>query len=151
MGPHTSNPTTPDPVPCPVNGQPGSAVPLRTVKGLLRDRALQRLSTTGHYFCADPACEVVYFDEAGNVYRHAELRERVWQKEPFSARRLCYCFDENEADIRTELRLTGQCHAVERVRAHIAAGRCACDIRNPRGICCLRDLIEAVQRVRNTI
>jgi Zinc binding domain len=134
-----------------MNGQPGSAVPLRTVKALLRERALQRLEATAHYFCADPACEVVYFDETGRLYHRTELRERVWQKEPFSDRRVCYCFDENEADIRAELQETGQCLAVARVQAHIAAGRCACDIRNPRGVCCLSDLRETIERVREAL
>ena len=35
--------------------------------------------------------------------------------------------------------------AVDRVRAHIAAGRCACEIRNPKGTCCLGDVIAAVR------
>jgi hypothetical protein len=42
---------------------------------------------------------------------------------------------------------TGRTMAIERVREHIAATRCACDIRNPRGACCLGDLIAAVKRV----
>jgi hypothetical protein len=31
--------------------------------------------------------------------------------------------------------------------AHIDADRCACDVRNPRGTCCISDLIAAVKRV----
>ena len=36
---------------------------------------------------------------------------------------------------------------IERVREHIAAERCACDVRNPRGACCLGDVIAAVKRI----
>ena len=39
-------------------------------------------------------------------------------------------------------------HAVERVRAHISAGRCACEVRNPRGACCLGDVTNAVEYLR---
>jgi hypothetical protein len=57
-----------------------------------------------------------------------------------------YCFGENEADIAAEIERRGHSDAVQRVRAHIAAGRCACEIRNPRGACCLGDVIAAVER-----
>jgi hypothetical protein len=59
---------------------------------------------------------------------------------------LCYCFGESEASIRDEIAETGRSTAVERIRAHIAAGRCACELRNPRGACCLGDVIAAVAR-----
>lgn len=133
---------------CPRNGQPGRPVLLKTVKALLRDHALGRLGLASHYFCPDEGCDVVYFDQAGAVYDRLELREPVWQKEPSSHRKICYCFGENEEGIRAELHSTGDCLAVARIRAHIAAGRCACDVRNPRGVCCLGDVMHAVERLR---
>ena len=72
----------------------------------------------------------------------------VWQKEPPGRRTICYCFDETESAIARELRDTVHSDAVERVRAHIAARRCACEVRNPRGACCLGDVIAAVERAR---
>jgi hypothetical protein len=39
-----------------------------------------------------------------------------------------------------EVEDSGRSGAIERVRAHIADRRCACDVRNPRGVCCLGDL-----------
>jgi len=136
---------------CPVSGTVGKPVGLQTVKGLLRETALRRASTRPHRFCADPACNVVYFDEAGSVYGRDDLRVPVWEKEAFGTRMICYCFGENEADIRAELEKVGASHAVARVRAHIAAGRCACEIRNPRGVCCLGDMTAAVERVRQAL
>jgi len=62
---------------------------------------------------------------------------------------LCYCFGESEASIRAEIEATGRSAAVERIREHIAAGRCACEIRNPRGACCLGDVTAAVKRVES--
>jgi hypothetical protein len=40
---------------------------------------------------------------------------------------------------------------MSRVREHIAAKRCACDIRNPRGTCCLGDVDAAVKRVQAAV
>jgi hypothetical protein len=133
---------------CPVSRTTGKAVDLQAVKALLREQPLSRLSAVRHHFCADPSCDVVYFDTGGSVYRRDDLRVPVWEKEPFGARMICYCFGENEADMQAEIAATGTSDVVARIRAHIAARRCACEVRNPRGVCCLGDVIAAVARVR---
>lgn len=133
---------------CPSSGSAGSAVDLQTVKALLTEAALSRLSVVDHRFCPDPACDVVYFDDAGGTFGPGDLRVAVWQKQRFGTRPTCYCFGESEASIRAELERGGRSLAVERIREHIAAGRCACEVRNPRGACCLGDLTEAVKRVQ---
>ncbi len=132
---------------CPASGAGGVRVELQTVKALLTASALRRLEPTVHRFCPDASCDVVYFDEQGRTFSTADLRVDVWQKQSEGQRVLCYCFGENEADIRTELADTGHSRAPERVRAHIQAGRCACEIRNPRGTCCLGDVTAAVKRL----
>jgi len=132
---------------CPASRTAGAPVDLLTVKALLTEPALSRLSAIDHRFCPDPTCDVVYFNALGDCYRRQDLRVAVWQKEPPGARLVCYCFGETEATIHNEIERTGASHAVERVRDHIAAKRCACDVRNPRGACCLGDLMAAVTRV----
>ncbi len=49
--------------------------------------------------------------------------------------------------MRNQIERTGTSEAVARVRAHIKAQRCACEVRNPRGACCLGDVIDATKRV----
>ena len=136
---------------CPASGTQGKPVELQTVKALLTEAALRRVAVSSHHFCPEPACDVVYFDETGHTYTRADVRVRVWQKEPFGERTICYCFGENETDIRRELETTGGSDAVERVRRHIEAGRCACELRNPRGVCCLGDIGAAVTRVKASV
>lgn len=138
---------TGDPDRCPVSGTRGIPVQLDTVKALLTETALRALEPGSYRFCADPSCDVVYFDDAGHNLRAGDVRVPVWQKGPFGARMVCYCFGENEADIRREIEREGRSRAVERVTAHIQAGRCACEVRNPRGTCCLGDVRAAVKRV----
>jgi hypothetical protein len=125
----------------------GKPVELLTVKALLTEPALQRINTAAHRFCPDPSCDVVYFDAGGASYVKSEIRVPVWQKEPFGDRTMCYCFGVSEESIRAEIQTTGRSDSTERVRAHIAAGRCACEVRNPRGVCCLGDVAAAVKRV----
>jgi hypothetical protein len=118
-----------------------------TVKALLTSIALARFAASLFHFCAGPECGVVYFSDDGQVFRTADVRVAVWEKQPPGARTVCYCFGENEADMRREIERDGRTAAVERVRAHIAARRCACEVRNPRGACCLGDVMAAVKRL----
>lgn len=132
---------------CPISGTAGRDVEILTVKALLTESALRRVTDSTHRFCPDPACDVVYFTDSGETYSTADVRVPVWQKETAGARMLCYCFGEGEARIRDEMHATGASHAVERIRAQVDAGRCACEVRNPRGVCCLGDVGAAVKRI----
>ena len=132
---------------CPQSATKGFAVDLLTVKALLGESALRAVREGPYRFCADPTCAVVYFDDNGHVFNAGDLRVPVWQKQPAGARVICYCFDENETSMALEFAQTGRCDASLRVRDHIAAGRCACEVRNPRGACCLGDVIKAVARI----
>jgi hypothetical protein len=129
---------------CRTQGQPVEEL---TIKALLSELALRRFEPAAYRFCPDPSCDVVYFSETGPAFWTQDVRVSVWHKQPPGQRTVCYCFDENEAAIAAEIRETGVSHAPERVRAHIAAHRCACEVRNPRGVCCLGDVIAAVDRV----
>ena len=132
---------------CPRSGTKGLAVDLVTVNALLREAARTAVRKGPYRFCADPACAVVYFDAEGHVFTSADLSVPVWQKEPAGARMICYCFDENEASMAREFIQTGRCDAARRVRDHITAGRCACEVRSPRGACCLGDVMKAAARI----
>ncbi len=129
----------------------GTPVQLQTVKALLTEVALRRVQVTHYRFCANPACETVYFGDAGDQFGTDEIRAPVWQKQPSGERLLCYCFGETESGIRSELLEHGRTDVVARVREHIAAQRCACDIRNPRGACCLGDVVAAVKRIEGAM
>src|SRR6266849_10609147 len=112
---------------CPASGTEGARVDLQTVKALLTPAALQRLDVGAYRFCPAPGCDVVYFDAEGHTFSKSDVRVGVWQKQPEGERVICYCFGENESDIRAEIVRDGGSRAVERVRAHILAGRCACE------------------------
>ncbi|MGH7445911.1 MAG: putative iron-sulfur cluster-binding metallochaperone [Longimicrobiales bacterium] len=132
---------------CPLSGTTAPSVDELTVKALLTETALRRFSPGSYRFCPHAACDVVYFDDAGSVFTTHDVRVGVWQKQPAGTRTFCYCFDENEVDITRDVTEAGRSAAADRVRGHIAAGRCACEVRNPRGVCCLGDVIKAVERI----
>ncbi len=133
---------------CPESRSVGSKVGLITLKALLTADALRRLDGTAYRFCADPVCDVVYFDRsADSIFRKRDLRIRVGQKETEDPVPLCYCFDVTEADLRREIALDGRTRVPAAVAAEVKAGHCACEVRNPQGVCCLGRLSAAAERL----
>jgi hypothetical protein len=106
----------------------------------------------GYLFCRTADCPVVYFAEDGEqAFSTAEVRERVHQKEPNADDVfVCYCFRHTPENIRAEWVTTGHSTVVEQVNAGVQAGKCACEIRNPQGSCCLGNVRAVVKRVTTT-
>jgi hypothetical protein len=131
---------------CPECGKAGRLVERITVKALLRPAALARLSAPAHRFCATPRCPVVYFGRE-EAFVCDDLIVTVFQKELEGTRTFCYCFAVTEADIRRELLETGHSSAFERITVLVNADRCACEVKNPQGRCCLGNVAEATKRI----
>ncbi len=106
-----------------------------------------RLSAPEHRFCATPECPVVYFG-IDEVFDREEIVVPVFQKEPAGDRTVCYCFAETEGDIRREIEQTGRSTASERIAELVKAERCACEVRNPQGSCCLGNIAAATKDAR---
>lgn len=134
-----------------MSGSLGSAVDVITVKSLLVQQALSRFLRGECRFCPDPKCDVVYFSAEGYRFTTAEVCVPVWQKLPFGDRPICYCFGETEASMRSEIVSGDGPRVIERVRSQIAGERCVCEIRNPRGACCLGDVIASVKRIEESL
>lgn len=134
--------TTVSPTQCPECGTAGRLVDRITVKAMLRPEALMRFSAPEHRFCATPECPVVYFgiDEG---FDREEISVPVFQKEPVGDRPVCYCFGVSEGDLRRELLETGRSTASDRITALVRADRCACEVKNPQGSCCLGNVATA--------
>jgi len=130
---------------CAACGQAGRTVGLITLKALLRPAALERLNAGDHYFCATAACPVVYF-RGGDEFRREDVLVPVFQKEPEGRRTACYCFDVGEDQLRAEVETTGASASAERISGLVRDERCACELRNPQGRCCLGN-VRAIVRV----
>lgn len=124
------------PMRCPACGKAGRRVEPITVKAMLGPRALTRASDPEHRFCATPTCPVVYFG-ANEAFLREDVIVPVFQKEPAGQRIVCYCFGVGEDDVRRERLDAGRSRASERITALVKVGRCACEVKNPQGSCCL--------------
>lgn len=134
----------PAPAACPECHQPGRPVARATVGALARSEVdAARLSGRDYRFCASPDCPVVYFSPDREPLRRHDLRAPVHQKDLGPDVPLCYCFGYTRARLARE----GDA-ALAFVTAQVRAKRCACDIKNPSGRCCLADLRRFLREER---
>jgi hypothetical protein len=105
------------------------------------------MPNTQYYFCDSSDCEVVYFplDPEAPFFRRADLMVRVGAKEIEDPLPICYCFGFTRQDIWDEIGSTGKSTLAKRITAEVEAGRCACEVRNPSGKCCLGDVTRATK------
>ena len=107
-----------------------------TVGALARlEVAAPRLAAKHYRFCETRTCPVVYFGAEGVVIERDSVRVAVHQKDDGPDVPLCYCFGYTRARVAQE-----RDAAVVFVNAEVKARRCACDVKNPTGRCCLGDL-----------
>ena len=105
----------------------------------------------GNYsFCPARDCSIVYFEDKGEHFSVDDLRIRVGLKVNDDPIPLCYCFGFDENDIRDEIDRTGSTSIAEKVSRLIREGLCACEVRNPSGVCCLGELNKTANRLRET-
>ena len=133
---------------CPKCEQVGAAVDRITLKALLTPDGLRRGVPKQPHYCATRDCPVVYFDREDDVtFTEAELTVRAYAKHPDDANvPACYCFAVSvgamsDAARSRELR--------EMVACEVQAGHCACEVKNPKGACCLGDLVR-IERAEAT-
>jgi hypothetical protein len=106
------------------------------LKALLKPAGLEGLAPGEYYFCPSPDCPVVYFGCGGSFLRN-DIGVAVFQKEAAGRRIACYCLEVTEDQLRSEVQATGASKSAGRIRDLIGSDRCACELRNPQGSCCL--------------
>ncbi len=129
---------------CPSNGKLGKRVDTSTVKAML-NRSLGDLRNVIYRFCIDPNCPTVYYSADGlQEITEGELREQVYQKHPGDANvPVCYCFHHTLGKVYAEGR-----RVYADIDRGVRAGKCACDIRNPQGSCCLGNVNNLLKQSR---
>jgi len=138
---------------CPACGTTGIAVEPVTLKALLTPDGLRRGVPSSPRYCPNAQCDVVYFDNAaGVVFRETGVIVPVHAKHPDNdAIPVCYCFGYTEKSIRDEIERTGASTATQSVTAEVKAGHCACEVRNPKGSCCLGDIARVERQVASRL
>lgn len=120
----------------------------KTVLLMLKPELLDQAMTGNYNFCSKADCPVVYFDDqCGHTFSIGDLRIRVGIKASEDPISLCYCFGFDESHLRDEIMRTGRTTVPEKIAKLIREGLCACESRNPAGVCCLGEVNRAAKRL----
>ncbi|MCI0694845.1 (2Fe-2S)-binding protein [candidate division KSB1 bacterium] len=126
---------------CPLSGTLSRKVQRRTLEHLLKPERAAAIQKVQYYYCTEPACNVVYFsNEDVPFFATDDVSVKVFVKDQGAEVPVCYCFDWTRARIKQQIRETGKSTAALEIAREIKAGHCACDIKNPKGECCLGDV-----------
>lgn len=132
-------------------GESGRAIWRQTVVHHVKSEKLALVSQEDYKFCASNNCPVVYYTEFGQEFTTSDVRELVTSKSEGDSRPLCYCFGFTEGDVRQEIENTGESTAAAQISQFIKERFCACDFRNPSGVCCLGNVTQAVRQLQNEL
>jgi hypothetical protein len=115
---------------------------------MLKPELLERATAGKYSFCSAPDCPVVYFEgQSRQVFTSDDLRVPIGVKAKTDPIPLCYCFGFDEKHIREEISLTGATTVPETISGLIREGLCACESRNPSGVCCLGEVNRTVRHL----
>lgn len=128
-------------------GAEGRPVERQTILHHVKHEHLARVNGDAYRFCPDSSCAVVYFGESGTRFTVQDLRELVSAKTTGDARPICYCFGFTEGDAREDIARNGTTTIPKQISRLIKAGMCACEVRNPAGVCCLGEVNRTVKRL----
>ena len=127
----------------------GRPVSRKTVMLMLKPELLDQVNTGTYSFCSDRDCPVVYFDDPSTrCFTVEDLRTKVGLKAKEDPIHLCYCFGFDESHMREEISQTGETTIPETISRLIREGLCACDARNPSGMCCLGEVNKTAKVLR---
>ena len=132
---------------CPLCQSSGRPVSRKTVLLMINSDLLDEGMRGIYRFCPESECSVFYFDEqSSRVFNTSDLRGSATGRATENTMPLCYCFGFDESHIISEIFRTGKSTVPERISRLIREGLCACESRNPSGVCCLGEVNTAVKR-----
>jgi len=132
---------------CPVSKTRSRRVQRRTLEHLLKPNKRDSIKDAQYYYCTHPDCEIVYFSvDPASSFTTGDVMVKVFSKDKGDDVNVCYCYDWTRARIREELKKTGASTAAISIAKLVKAGTCTCDVRNPKGECCLGDVNAVVKQ-----
>lgn len=137
---------------CRTCGRKGKAVSRKTVLLMVKPEFLEQAMRGRYTFCQSWDCNIVYFQiDGNNRFTVADLRIRIGLKIKDDPAPLCYCFGFDESHLRDEIAQSGGTTIPGKISHLIGEGLCACESRNPSGMCCLGEVKRAVERLKRQL
>lgn len=145
----TDKTSAPSKAECPVSKTPSRKVQKRTLEHLLKPEKLGEVRSVQYYYCTDAACNVVYFSNDDTPsFTVNDVKVKVYTKDKDDDVNVCYCFDWTRGRIKEQIGTMEKSTAAVEIAREVKAGRCECDVKNPKGECCLGDVNAYVKSSR---
>ena len=93
---------------------------------------------------------MIYFKDDILLYQK-DLKVTVGIKEGAKPSNLCYCFGWTKEKIEDEIKHYGKTKALDDIKRKMKDIGCSCEIKNPSGSCCLRDVKEAMSQIEKKL
>jgi hypothetical protein len=131
---------------CPISKTSSRKVQRRTLEHLLKPDRVGSIQNVQYYYCTEQTCKVVYFSNQSVPYFTVDdVNVKVFAKDKGDDVNVCYCFDWTRGRIKEQIAQTGKSTASLEIAKEVKASKCACDIKNPKGECCLGDVNSVVK------
>ena len=136
---------------CPYCHNKAKGVIEKTLNALVKDETKASLkSLEGFFYCKTPSCDVIYFRDDTLLYQK-DLKVIVGIKTGAKPANLCYCFGWTKEKIEDEIKKYGKTKALDDIKGKMKDIGCSCEIKNPSGNCCLRDIQKAINEIEKAI
>ncbi len=133
---------------CPTCGAQGKPVGAETINALVRPEQKPSSGFPGGYYCPNPQDVTLYFFDSGfEPISKDEAKVRVGFKETGPPQMVCYCFEHTKDAIQEDFKAHGESRIEARIREKVTAGSCSCEVKNPKGKCCLGDVRAAYKEL----
>ena len=121
---------------CPRCGVIGTPVARHTVAAHLPAEAVTRLSDTA-YFCANPRCNIAYYDALEQSLAVDLLDHSLFPKDPLAP--ICSCFGLTAQDVEADAK-AGRTDRVKQLIARAQTPEARCDLLAPNGCSCVPEI-----------
>lgn len=133
---------------CPICKQKAKDVSIVTLSSMIKKKYQKELkSLNGFYFCKTSNCEVVYF-KGLEIIKQDMLNIEVGLKYWTNHSTICYCFNWTKEKMNEQITRTGKTNALEDIKSRMNTDKCACEINNPSGKCCLKDVKQVIKELK---
>ncbi len=116
---------------CPICGNKGFKVKNDTMIHHVKD--ISKMGDRGYSFCPNSECNVVYF-HGKETFTSSMINKEIGFKDVSSPNgTICYCYNYPRSELYNE-------SVIDKIKIRVENYGSRCDIRNPSGRCCLKDI-----------
>jgi len=116
---------------CPSCGHKGTKVENDTLIHHVKD--ISKIADENYSFCHNPQCNIVYFCDK-NTFTTSMINKEIGFKDDASNQAaVCFCYNYLKSELYDK-------SLIDKINIRIDNYGSRCDLRNPTGKCCLKDI-----------